>query len=76
LIVEQIKSKDLDTGMYPQDFGMDGKIPTPDKASKKKTKLTKNAKPPPVTKDGSYWRVIDTSYFLQPHVPACGEARK
>jgi hypothetical protein len=58
--------------MHPEDFdfgGTYGKTPTqtltPDK---KKTKLTKNAKPPAVTKDGSYWRVIGT-YFLQPMRP-------
>jgi hypothetical protein len=68
LIVKQTKAKDLDTGMYPEDFAMDGKTPTPDKASnkKKKSKLTKNAKPPPiVTKNGSYYRAINT-YFPQP----------
>jgi hypothetical protein len=56
--------------MYPEDLGStDGKTPTSDKAfNKKKSKLTKNAKPPAVTKDGSYWRMIDT-YFLQPMHP-------
>jgi hypothetical protein len=54
LIVEQIKTRGLDSGMYPDDF----------QKKQKKKKLTKNAKPPAVTRDGSYWRAI-SNYFLQ-----------
>ncbi len=70
LIVERMKTRGLDSNMYPDDF--DKKTPkkmTPD-GSKKKAKLSKNAKPPAVTMDGSYWRAIKT-FFLQlmtPHV--------
>jgi hypothetical protein len=64
LIVERLKTKGLDSDMYPEDF----------KKAEKKKKLTKNAKPPAVTKDGSYWRAI-CNYFLQslrPHVIKLG----
>jgi hypothetical protein len=53
--------------MYPEDFKK------PEKPDKKK-KLSKNAKPAAVTRDGSYWRAILT-YFLQslcPHVIKLG----
>jgi hypothetical protein len=74
-------SKNLDTTGKNLDTGGKNLDPTPDnaskKASKKKTtekspkkpkKLSRNAKPPAVTKDGSYWRAIAT-YFLQPLRP-------
>jgi hypothetical protein len=48
----------LDAGLYPEDFK------AKNKENKNKKKLSRNAKPPSVTKDGSYWRVIGT-YFLE-----------
>jgi hypothetical protein len=78
LIVERNKTKGLDASMYPENFGKK----TDKKSDKKKTsdgsnkiaKLSKNAKPPAVTMDGSYWRAIMT-FFLQtmtPHVIKLG----
>jgi hypothetical protein len=40
-----MKTRGLDSDMCPDDF----------KKPEKKKKLTKNAKPPAVTRDGSYW---------------------
>jgi hypothetical protein len=67
LIVERMKTRGLDSNMYPDDFQK------AEKAEKIK-KLSKNAKPPAVTRDGSFWRAIST-YFLQslrPHVIKLG----
>jgi hypothetical protein len=75
LIVERAKTRGLDSNMYPGDFKK--KTPTQkttDGSKKKATKLSKNAKPPAVTMDGSYWRAIGT-FFLQtmtPHVIKLG----
>ena len=78
LIVERMKTQGIDGVMYPDDFGKKtgkttGKKKTPD-GSNKKAKLSKNAKPPAVTMDGSYWRATGT-FFLQtmtPHVIKLG----
>jgi hypothetical protein len=70
LIVQRVKMMVLDAGLYPEDF----KAKNKEKDNKTKKKLSRNAKPPSVTKDGSYWRVIVT-YFLEsmrPHVIKLG----
>jgi hypothetical protein len=71
LIVQRVKMMVLDAGLYPEDFKANNKEKGENKSKKK---LSRNAKPPAVTKDGSYWRVIAT-YFLEsmrPHVIKLG----
>jgi hypothetical protein len=60
----------VSTRLYPEDFHNKEK----NKENRNKKKLSKNAEPPSVTKDRSYWGVIVT-YFLElmrPHVIKLG----
>ena len=70
LIVDRLKLKNLGSDMYPDDFtgndeGRDNKSDDEQASGPGKVKkLKKGSKPPAVTKDGTYYRVILT-YFLQ-----------